>query len=383
MIAVPDAILADLSARLAATRLPPADHDRDWTDGTSPEYLRALVGYWREHFDWRAQESALNKFSHFHATVDGTQLHFIHERGRGPSSLPIMLLHGYPDSFHRFVKLIPLLSDPAAHGGDPLDAFDVIVPSLPGYGYSEPRIRAGGAFGFGDVLHELMTDTLGYDRYALHGGDWGSVITDWLARSHSESLAGIHLTDVPFFHIFQKPDDLSAAEKTFFDRIEKWQQAEGAYAQIQGTRPHSLGPALNDSPAGLASWLVEKFQRWSDCGGDVEKRFTKDELLTNIMIYWTTETIETAFQPYRDVMNAGAARWTIEAVRGWLGSHATPAAFACFPADISHPPREWAERFFNVQRWSEMPAGGHFAAFEEPELLAADIRSFFRPLRRS
>lgn len=228
-----------------------------------------------------------------------------------------------------------------------------------------------------------MTDTLGYERYALHGGDWGSVVTDWLARSHADPLAGIHLTDVPFFHIFQKPDDLSAGEKTFFDRIEKWQQVEGAYAQIQGTRPRSLGPALNDSPAGLASWLIEKFQRWSDCGGDVEKRFTKDELLTNIMIYWKTETIETAFQPYRDVMNAGAARWTIEAVRGWFGSHATPAAFACFPADISHPPREWAERFFNVQRWSEMPAGGHFAAFEEPELLAADIRSFFRPQRRS
>jgi len=379
MITVPDAVLADLSARLAAARLPAADHDDDWADGTSPEYLRDIIGYWLEHFDWRTQEAALNKFSHFRATVDDTSLHFIHERGRGPAPLPILLLHGYPDSFYRFVKLIPLLTDPAACGGDSSDAFDVIVPSLPGYGFSEPRTRAGGAFGFGDVLHNLMVGTLGYERYAAHGGDWGGVVTELLARSHATYLAGIHLTDVPFFHIFQKPDDLSTAENAFFDKIEKWQHDEGAYALIQSTRPRTASPALNDSPAGLAAWIVEKFQRGRDCGGDIEKRFTKDELLTNIMIYWTTQTIETSFQPYRDFMKAGAARWTIETVRGWIGSDATPAAFARFPADISQPPREWAERFFNVQRWTEMSTGGHFAAFEEPEMLAADIRSFFRP----
>ncbi len=380
-IAVPDAVLADLITRLAATRFPQLVGDDGWDDGTAPLYLRDLIRYWRDDFDWRAQEAALNRFAQFREAVDGTAIHFIHERGRGPQPLPILLLHGYPDGFHRFIKLIPLLSDPASHGGDPADAFDVIVPSLPGYGFSEPRPQAGGAFGFADVMHKLMTDTLGYHRYGVHGGDWGGVVTELLARSHGAHLAGIHLTDVPFFHIFRKPKDLSAAEKSFFKKTEAWQREEGAYAMIQGTRPRSIGPGLNDSPAGLAAWIVEKFQRWGDCGGEVETRFSKDELLTNIMIYWASQTIETSFQPYRDFMKAGALRWTGEAVRGLIGSHTTPAAFARFPADISHPPREWAERFFNVRRWTEMPAGGHFAAFEEPQLLAEDIRAFFRPLR--
>jgi microsomal epoxide hydrolase len=380
-IDVPDAVITDLNARLAAARLPPMADDKGWEDGADPVYLRELIGYWRDGFDWRAQETALNRFAHFRAEVDGTAVHFIHERGKGPAPLPILLLHGYPDSFHRFIKLIPILTDPAAHGGDPADAFDVVAPSLPGYGFSEPRRQGGGAFGFGEVMHRLMTDTLGYDRYAAHGGDWGGVVTELLARSHAAHLIGIHMTDVPFFHIFRKPDELSPAEKTFFDKNRTWQREEGAYAMIQGTQPRTAGPALNDSPAGLAAWIVEKFQRWCDCDGDIETRFTKDELLTNIMIYWATQTIESSFQPYRDFMKAGPARWTAEAVKDWIGSDATPAAFARFPADISHPPREWAERFFNVQRWTEMPAGGHFAAFEEPELLADDIRAFFRPLR--
>jgi pimeloyl-ACP methyl ester carboxylesterase len=371
-ISVPEAVLADVRARLAATRLPPVIGDDDWKDGTAPGYLRELIGYWRDRFDWRTQEAALNRFAHFHEDVDGTTIHFIHERCKGPAPLPILLLHGYPDSFHRFIKLIPLLTD----------TFDVIVPSLPGYGFSAPRTQVGGTFGFGDVMHKLMTETLGYSRYCVHGGDWGSVITELLARSHAAHIIGIHLTDVPFFHIFNKPDDLSAAEKKFFAGNEKWQREEGAYTMIQGTRPRTAGPGLNDSPAGLAAWIVEKFQRWSDCHGDIETRFTKDELLTNIMIYWATQTIETSFQPYRDFMKAGAARWTTEAVKGWVGSDKTPAAFARFPADISHPPREWAERFFNVQRWTEMSAGGHFAAFEEPQMLADDIRAFFKSLRR-
>lgn len=369
--------------RLDKTRLP-ADIERDdWDDGTSPRYLRELLDRWRTTFDWRAQEAALNRFHQLRGEVDGTTLHLIHERGRGPNPIPILLTHGYPDSFCRFIKLIPLLTDPAAHGGDVADSFDVVVPSLPGYAFSQARPQAGGAFGWGDLLHRLMTDELGYKRYAAHGGDWGSVITELLARSHASSLYGIHLTDVPFFHIFQKPDDdeLSTTEKTFFEKNATWQQQEGAYAMIQGTRPRSLGPAMNDSPAGLAAWLTEKFRIWSDCGGEIERRFSKDELLTNIALYWLTGTIESSFQPYRDFMKAGAMQWTKEWVRGQLGSDRTPAAFARFPVDISHPPREWAERFFNVQRWTDMPSGGHFAAFEEPQLLAEDIRAFFRPMR--
>lgn len=379
-IAIPDSVLNDLDARLASIRLP-RNSARNWSSGTSSEYLRELVDYWQQRFDWREHEARLNQFEQFVVTVDGTKLHFIHEKGRGPSPFPLILTHGYPDCFFRFYKLIPLLTDPAKYGGDAADSFDVIVPSLPGYGFSEAREQSGGVFGFGDLWYKLMTDALGCSKFGAHGGDWGSTVTEHLARSHASSLVGIHLTDVPFWHIFQKPRDASAAERKFLDENERWQKQDGAYAMIQGTRPSTAAIGLNDSPAGLASWIVEKFYEWSDCNGDIESQFTKDELLTNIMIYWATETIESSFQPYHDFMNAGGLRWMQEAVKGWIGSSTTPAAFACFPKDISNLPRAWAERFFNVKRWTEMTSGGHFAALEEPERLAQDIREFFRPLR--
>ncbi|HEY1908227.1 MAG TPA: alpha/beta fold hydrolase [Myxococcaceae bacterium] len=292
------------------------------------------------------------------------------------------MTHGYPDSFFRFHKLVPLLADPGSHGADPEDSFDVVVPSLPGYGFSETRTEGGGIFGVGDLWHRLMTKELGYSRFGAHGGDWGSTVTEQLGRSHPRSVIGIHLTDVPFWHIFQKPKELSAAEEKYFERNARWQREDGAYAMIQGTRPRTAAAALRDSPIGLAAWLVEKFQEWSDCGDDLDRSFTKDELLTNVMLYWVTGTIESSFQPYRDVVTAGAARWMTEAAKKLLGSDATPAGFALFPKDISTPPREWGERFFNVQRWTELPRGGHFAAMEEPQRLAEEIRAFFRPLRR-
>jgi pimeloyl-ACP methyl ester carboxylesterase len=379
-VAVQDAVLQDLTRRLVATRLPSIG-ECGWEDGTNPAYLRALVDYWCDGFDWRAQEVLLNRFRHLRGTIDGTAVHLIHEKGRGPAPLPLILTHGFPDSFFRFYKLIPLLIDPAAHGGDAADAFDLVVPSLPGYAFSEPRLHKGGVFGFGDLWHKLMTDELGYAEYGAHGGDWGSTVTEQLARSHAGSIVGIHLTDVPFWHAFQQPGDLSAAESEYLARIESFPTNKGAYAMIQGTRPRTPAPALNDSPAGLAAWIVEKFYEWSDCGGNVETRFTKDELLTNVMLYWTTQKIESSFMPYRDFMKAGGLRWTKEAVKGWIGSSKTPTGLAIFPKDLSTPPRQWGERFFNVQRWSEMPRGGHFAALEEPELLAEEIRAFFRPLR--
>jgi microsomal epoxide hydrolase len=380
-IEIPEATLADLRERLARTRLVPHDEAADWDAGTSPAYLRQLVDYWRSEYDWRAQEARINRFAHFRAAVEGTTLHFIHERGRGPSPLPLVLTHGYPDLFLRFLKLIPLLTDPAAHGGDPVDAFHVVVPSLPGYAFSDKPDKGGATFHFGDLWHELMTSELGYDRFGAHGGDWGSTVTEHLARSHAASVVGIHLTDVPFWHAFQKPGDPSPAEEKFLAAIEQFPMQEGAYAMIQGTRPRTLADGLNDSPAGLAAWTVEKFQRWSDCDGDVERRFTKDELLTNVVTTWATDTVESSFLPYDDLTHAGAMRWIVEKAKEWAGSSKVPAGFALFPKDLSHPPREWAERFFNVQRWTEMPKGGHFAAMEEPELLAEDIRAFFRPLR--
>jgi pimeloyl-ACP methyl ester carboxylesterase len=389
-VRVPESTLEDLRGRLARTRpLPQGDETEDdaqWEAGPSPAYLGELVDYWRTRYDWRAREAGINRFAQFRASVGGVALHFVHERGKGEAPLPIVLTHGFPDSFLRFSKLIPLLTDPEAHGGDARDAFDVVVPSLPGYGFSDRLDKSGGTFEIGNLWHKLMVDVLGYARFGAHGGDWGSTVTEHLARSHAHALIGIHLTDVPFWHVFEKPHDLSAAEDEFLKANERWQLQEGAYAMVQGTRPLTLADGLNDSPAGLAAWMVEKFARWSDCNGNVEARFTKDELLDNLMIYWVTETIGSSFMPYYDLVHASVPRWILEKAKekanDWLGSSRVPAAFALFPKDIGHPPREWAQRFFDVQRWTEMPRGGHFAAMEEPALLAEDIRAFFRPLRR-
>ena len=379
-IDVPDSILEDLRSRLARTRFARGLDGAGWDYGTSVSFLEDLCGYWRRGFDWRAQESRLNSFRQFRADVDGVGLHFIHERGAGDDPIPLLLLHGWPDSFVRFLKVIPLLTRPAAHGAEGQPAFDVVVPSLPGFGFSDRPPRAGLTFGFGDLMHRLMTD-LGYRRFAIHGGDWGGTVAEHTARSHASSVIGIHLTDVPFFHMFQQPADPSAAESAYLKKMEAFQKTEGGYAIIQSTRPQTLAAGLNDSPAGLASWIVEKFRAWSDCDGDVERRFSRDELLTNVMIYWVTETIDSSFLPYYDLANTGALRWIAEMVKTWLGSTQVPAGFALFPKDLVTPPREWAVRFFDVRRWSEMPRGGHFAAMEEPDLLVKDIRAMFGPLR--
>lgn len=381
-IHVQQSVLDDLHGRLSGTRWSDGFEDAGWKRGTERGYLQELCDYWRDEFDWRRQEDYLNSFRHFRAEVKGFGIHFIHERGKGRDPIPLLLTHGWPDSFLRFAKIIPRLTDPGAHGGDPDESFEVIVPSLPGYGFSDKPTNDGMTFHFADLFHNLMTQELGHDRYAAHGGDWGSLVTEHLARSHSGSVMGIHLTDVPFYHMFQKPNDLSSDEQKYLAKMEQFPTTEGAYASIQGTRPQTLAYGLNDSPAGLAAWVVEKFRAWSDCEGDVETRFSKDELLTNIMIYWATGTIGSSFLPYYDLMNAGATRWIGEKVKEWMGSSKVPAGFAIFPKDLSTPPREWAERFFNVQHWTEMPRGGHFAAMEEPDLLVRDIREHFRPMRQ-
>ena len=373
--------LEDLQRRLANTRWAGEMHGADWAYGTNLDYLKTLAEYWQNGFDWRRQEEVLNRFAHFRTEIDGLGLHFIHQRGQGENPLPIILTHGYPDSFWRFSKIIPMLTDPAAFGGDPADAFDVVVPSLPGYGFSDKPSKAGTLFRIADLWATLMTQRLGYQRFGAHGGDWGSTVTEHLARSYSDLVVGIHLTDVPFAHLFEKSKDLSASERKFIADSEKWQQKDGAYAMIQSTSPQSLAYGLNDSPVGLAAWIVEKFRSWSDCNGDLETRFTKDELLTNLMIYWATETINSSFWLYYDAANAGAMTWMGEMIKKWTGSSRVPAGFASFPRDLLPPPREWAERFFNIQRWTEMPRGGHWAAMEEPELLVEDLRAFFRPLR--
>jgi len=381
-IQVPGELLTDLGRRLERTRLLDAE-DSNWSAGTNLPYLKNLVAYWRETYNWEKQQAALNQLPHYKTEIDDIGIHFIHERGKGPNPFPLILTHGYPDSFLRFIKVIPMLTDPASFGGRAEDAFDVVVPDLPGYGFSDKPTKHGMIFQVHDLWARLMTEDLGYVRFGAHGGDWGSTVTEQLARSHADAVVAIHLTDVPFGHLFQKPDDPSSAEKKFFKHNEEWMQKEGAYALVQSSKPQSLAVGLNDSPAGLAAWMIEKFHRWSDCDGNIESRFTKDELLTHIMVYWATQTIETSFLPYFYYANAGTLTWIKEGIKGWTGSSKVPAAFALFPRDISHPPREWADRFFNVRRWTEMPRGGHFAAMEEPELLAEDIRAWFRDFRNA
>jgi len=382
-IDVDEEVLSDLRRRLENTRWPAHVKGASWEAGADPDYLKELVDYWLRTFDWRRRETELNKFHHFKTDVAGTGIHFIHERGKGPHPYPLILTHGYPDSFYRFAKLIPQLTDPLSFGGQAEDAFDIVVPDLPGFGFSDKPTTHGMIFHVHDLWNHLMTETLGYEKFGAHGGDWGSTVTEQLARSHPKSVEAIHLTDVPFGHLFQKPDDPSPAEQKFFKTNEKWLPKEGAYALIQSTLPQSLAPGLNDSPAGLAAWIVEKFRSWTDGDGNIESRFTKDDILTHLMIYWVTGSIGSSFLPYFDYANASALTWISEGIKTWGDSSKVPAAFALFPKDISHPPREWAERFFNVQRWTEMRRGGHFAAMEEPKLLAEDIRAWFRTFRRA
>lgn len=374
-VSIPQETLDDLRTRLANTRWPDEVSGAGWDYGTNLGYLKELVGYWVNGFDWREQEEAINSLSHFRAEVDGFGLHFIHERGEGPNPMPLLLAHGWPDSFFRFHKLIPMLTHPASYGGDPADSFDVVVPSVPGYGFSDrPTSKGFASERTADLFAKLMSEELGYGRYAAHGGDIGSDVTEKLADAHADSLLGIHLTDVPYWHLFTvTQDELSDAEQEYLQAGQRWQMEEGAYALMQGTKPQTPAYGLNDSPVGLAAWIVEKFRSWSDCGGDVERRFTKDELLTNVMIYWATETINSSFRIYYETQH--------NPPEGGTGRVEVPTGVAIFPKDIVPAPRAFAERFFAVESWTQMPQGGHFAAMEEPELLAEDIRMFFRRFR--
>ena len=295
--------------------------------------------------------------------------------GKDPDPIPLVITHGWPSTFVEMLKIIPLLSDPANHGGDATDSFDVIAPSMPGYGFSDRPTRRGmSPTRIAELWHTLMTEGLGYDHFVAQGGDWGAQITTTLGLNFPQTVSGIHLTMAAGGSPIPSEDQLSDAEKEFLAHREWWQQAEGAYGHQQRTKPQTLSYGLNDSPAGLAGWIVEKWRTWSDCGGDVESRFSKDELLTHLTVYWAAQTISSSVRLYYE--------------SGRDPSHLTsdnrvtvPTAFAKFPVEISYPPREWVERFYNLARYTEMPSGGHFAAAEEPQLLAEDIRTSFRSLR--
>lgn len=374
-INVPEPVLTDLHQRLAHTRWPDELNDADWTYGTNCEYLKQLAAYWQAGYDWRAQEAKLNQFPHFKEEVDGLTIHYLKVEGKGPRPLPLLLTHGWPDSFFRMLKIIPLLTDPAAHGGRAEDAFTVIVPDMPGYGFSDKPKEAGyDPVRIAGVFDKLMQQ-LGYDSYVAHGGDWGSHVTEQLGLHHASSVKAIHLTDVPSPHtkVADKLPDLSATEKAWIVKNKAWQEKEAGYQKIQGTKPETLAFGLNDSPVGLLGWIIEKFHAWSDNDGNIEHTFTKDDLLTNVMIYWVTQSIGSSIRLYYEAMHNPALE---------LPTHTNvPTGFAIFPKDITPAPQEFAERFFNVQRWQEMPRGGHFAALEEPGLLVAELREFFRQFR--
>ncbi|TVY04623.1 epoxide hydrolase family protein [Cohnella terricola] len=374
-IQVSDEILDDLQYRLQHIRWPDQLEGSNWERGTDLNYLKTLVSYWRDHYDWRAQEAKLNRFSQYRCNIDGIDVHFVHERGKGPNPLPLILTHGWPDSYLRYQKIIPLLTDPASHGGNPEDSFDVIVPSLPGFGFSGKPTQPGiNNYRVSQMWAKLMTEELGYKKFAAAGGDVGSGVTRYLAATYPELLVGIHLTDVGIIRSLMTSHDelkLSEEERQYKKKASEWISQEGGYMSIQSTKPQSLAYGLSDSPVGLAAWLVEKFRSWSDCEGDLQQIFSKDELLTHIMIYWVTNTVGSSASIYYENSHTLPP----------LGRIEVPTGLALFPADILLPPKSWTKSNLNVTRWTTMPSGGHFTALEEPELLANDIREFYSPLR--
>jgi microsomal epoxide hydrolase len=373
---VPESAIADLRERLARTRFPDQAPGEPWAYGTNVDYLRGLVEYWRTAFDWRAQEARLNAFPQFKVPLHDIDVHFLHVPGKGPNPSPLLLMHGWPGSVLEFLDLIPRLTDPARFGGDPADAFTVVAPSLPGYGLSfRPGQKRFGIEEIADCVADLMTETLGYRRFAAQGGDWGGITASRMGYAHADKLIGIH---VNLLAVRREPGmltDPTPEERKYLDELAYWLKEETGYQWIQGTRPQTLSFGLTDSPAGLAAWIIEKFRAWSDCGGDVESAFTRDQLLANISLYWFTGAIGSSFFPYYFRMHRP---WPIPDG----GTIAVPTGYAEFPHEILRAPRSLAARTYtDIRRWTVMQRGGHFAAMEQPEALATEVQAFFRPLR--
>jgi pimeloyl-ACP methyl ester carboxylesterase len=366
---VPDAVLADLDERLARTRWPDQLPGTGWTYGADTQYLRELLAYWGDGFDWRAREAELNSFEHYRVNIDGALIHFVHARSRDANAIPLLLLHGWPSSFVQMLDLIPLLTDPAAHGMQGAPSFHVVAASLPGFGFSGIPDRPGVGFvTSATLMSKLMHDALGYARYGVRGSDLGGVIVRQMALIAPEQVMGVHLTGIIGAAGATPP--FTAAEQAFIEASAAI-EPELAYARLQMSKPQTLAHSLNDSPVGLAAWIVEKFRAWSDSNGDVETRFSKDELLTNLMVYWATATAPASVRMYYD--------FTREPLR--TGRIETPVGMLMARKDLFPPaPREFGERLFNVQRWVETDVGGHFLEWEEPELVARELQAFFEDL---
>ena len=377
-IQIEDEILSDLRERIRHTRWPDEAPGNAWGQGTDLQYLKQLFAYWADEFDWRAQERELNAVNHFQAELDGVHIHFVHEPARHGHGIPLILTHGWPSTFVELLPLVPFLTDPDAHGIDG-PAFDVVIPSLPGYGFSDRP--AGVRVNYQHVAglwHRLMRG-LGYERYGAQGGDFGAGIATFMALTDPGPMIGVHLNSLeitPYTGPGARP--LSAAERTYLERNEAFWQAEYGYKAIQSTKPQTLGYGLNDSPAGLAAWILEKWRSWADSRGNLDERFSRDFLLTTVTLYWVTQTITSSMRDYFDNDNR-RFRVTL-GPQEFVNVPTGIAVFANTFVDEGTPPREWAERLYNMRRWTPMRSGGHFAPIEEPELLARDIAALFAGL---
>jgi pimeloyl-ACP methyl ester carboxylesterase len=374
-IQIQDSTLEELYSRLSNTRWPNQLKGSDWERGMKKDYLQSLVGYWQNDYDWRAQEKELNSYSQFKCKIDGINIHFIWEKGKGKNPTPIILTHGWPDSFLRYKKIINKLTDPARFGGDPNDSFDVIVPSLPGFGFSDkPELSGYNNARVAELWIKLMTENLGYSKFAAAGGDIGSGVTRYMALNHPQLLIGIHLTDVGIIRDLLVASDeskLSQAEIAYKKTAQQWMAQEAGYISIQSTKPQTLSYGLSDSPVGTAAWILEKFRSWSDCKGQLENSYSKDELLTNVMIYWLTNTLSSSVNMYYENTHSLPPMGKIE----------IPTGIALFAQDILLPPKEWTVKNLNIVQWTEIPRGGHFTAMEEPDLFVEDICKFYRQLK--
>jgi microsomal epoxide hydrolase len=362
---VPEAQIADLRERLARTRWPDEPPGEPWATGTSLSYMKTLAEYWQSRFDWRVWEAKLNGFHQFKVPIGGIELHFIHERGRGPNPMPLLISHGWPGSIFEFHKLIPLLTE----------HFTVVAPSLPGYTLSyKPGQKRFGVDNIADLYADLMTDVLGYKRFGAQGGDWGAFVASVLGHRYRNSLTGIHLNALAVRRDPTAVANPTPEEKIFFEQLKHFLKEETGYQWIQGTKPQTLAFGLTDSPAGLAAWIVEKFRFWTDCDGDPENAVSRDEMLANISLYWFTGAIGSSFWPYYVRMHGP---WPIPEGK----TVDVPTGYAEFPKEILRPPRSIAQKVYtDIRRWKVMPKGGHFAALEQPNALAREVQEFFHSL---
>ncbi|WP_307038757.1 epoxide hydrolase family protein [Agromyces ramosus] len=369
VLAVSQEEVDDLQRRLRSTRWSPSWPELGWAAGTDQSELRRLVSYWADGFDWFTQQRAINELPWETAVIGGTLLRYLSFRAESAGALPLILTNGWPSTAIELVDLARRLSSPSAYGGGAADAFTVIVPALPGFPLSPQR--SSHVEQTHELWHALMRDHLGFERYAAHGGDLGAGITSRLAQAYPDEVVAIHLLSVAHPSSLDEAT-LSDPERAHLDTVQQWTQEEGAYQHQQQTRPLTLAPALADSPTGLLAWIIEKYRAWSDSGGDISVRFSDDFLLTQASLYWFTNSISTSFRPYWEFATGLTTR--VQRVD-------VPTAVAVFPRDLAQPPRSWAERTYQVVRYTRMPRGGHFAPHEEPELLASDLTEFLRPFR--